>query len=381
MNNSPIYKRISEALLKKKHAHLFRQCAQPENSCIDLSTNSYLSLQTNSKVIEAARKLAGENLHGNLASRVVSSGSPLFTELENEIASWKHAESTLVFNTGYAANVGMLQAIASRSTTIFCDKLNHASIIDGILLSGAKLVRYRHGDMDDLKTKLAVSVCKEKLIVTDSIFSMDGDCAPLFGICELARKHDCMVMVDEAHATGVFGATGSGLVEELGLESSIDIRMGTLSKSIAGMGGYFAGPSLLRDYFVNSSRSFIYSTALPHSVLAWDLAALRYVKATKGMGPKLLMQARRFKEDLSNLGFDTLASTTHIIPCVLGKESSALSLSGFLRKAGILAPAIRPPTVPATTARLRFSLHCGISDSQLGEVVAAIKDWKTGNGN
>jgi 8-amino-7-oxononanoate synthase len=286
-----------------------------------------------------------------------------------------------VFNTGYAANVGMLQAIASRSTTIFCDKLNHASIIDGILLSGAKLVRYRHGDMDDLKTKLAVSVCKEKLIVTDSIFSMDGDCAPLFGICELARKHDCMVMVDEAHATGVFGATGSGLVEELGLESSIDIRMGTLSKSIAGMGGYFAGPSLLRDYFVNSSRSFIYSTALPHSVLAWDLAALRYVKATKGMGPKLLMQARRFKEDLSNLGFDTLASTTHIIPCVLGKESSALSLSGFLRKAGILAPAIRPPTVPATTARLRFSLHCGISDSQLGEVVAVIKDWKTGNGN
>jgi 8-amino-7-oxononanoate synthase len=159
------------------------------------------------------------------------------------------------------------------------------------------------------------------------------------------------------------------------------MRMGTLSKSIAGMGGYFAGPSLLRDYFVNSSRSFIYSTALPHSVLAWDLAALRYVKATKGMGPKLLMQARRFKEDLSNLGFDTLASTTHIIPCVLGKESSALSLSGFLRKAGILAPAIRPPTVPATTARLRFSLHCGISDSQLGEVVAVIKDWKTGNGN
>jgi 8-amino-7-oxononanoate synthase len=380
MNNSPIYKRISEALLKKKQAHLFRQCAQPENSWIDLSTNSYLSLQTNSKVIEAARKLAGENFHGNLASRVVSSGSPLFTELENEIASWKHAESALVFNTGYAANVGMLQAIASRSTTIFCDKLNHASIIDGILLSVAKIVRYRHGDMDDLKTKLAASVCKEKLIVTDSIFSMDGDCAPLVDICYLARTYDCMVMVDEAHATGVFGATGSGLVEELGLESSIDIRMGTLSKSIAGMGGYFAGPSLLRDYFINSSRSFIYSTALPHSVLAWDLTALRYVKTNAGMGSKLLTQARSFKEELGSLGFDTLRSTTHIIPCVLGKESSALALSGFLRKAGILVPAIRPPTVPANTARLRFSLHCGITDNQLNDVIAAIKEWKNING-
>jgi 8-amino-7-oxononanoate synthase len=380
MNNSPIYKRISEALLKKKQAHLFRQCAQPENSWIDLSTNSYLSLQTNSKVIEAARKLAGENFHGNLASRVVSSGSPLFTELENEIASWKHAESALVFNTGYAANVGMLQAIASRSTTIFCDKLNHASIIDGILLSVAKIVRYRHGDMDDLKTKLAASVCKEKLIVTDSIFSMDGDCAPLVDICYLARTYDCMVMVDEAHATGVFGATGSGLVEELGLESSIDIRMGTLSKSIAGMGGYFAGPSLLRDYFINSSRSFIYSTALPHSVLAWDLTALRYVKTNAGMGSKLLTQARSFKEELGSLGFATLRSTTHIIPCVLGKESSALALSGFLRKAGILVPAIRPPTVPANTARLRFSLHCGITDNQLNDVIAAIKEWKNING-
>jgi 8-amino-7-oxononanoate synthase len=274
----------------------------------------------------------------------------------------------------------MLQAIASRSTTIFCDKLNHASIIDGILLSVAKIVRYRHGDMDDLKTKLAASVCKEKLIVTDSIFSMDGDCAPLVDICYLARTYDCMVMVDEAHATGVFGATGSGLVEELGLESSIDIRMGTLSKSIAGMGGYFAGPSLLRDYFINSSRSFIYSTALPHSVLAWDLTALRYVKTNAGMGSKLLTQARSFKEELGSLGFDTLRSTTHIIPCVLGKESSALALSGFLRKAGILVPAIRPPTVPANTARLRFSLHCGITDNQLNDVIAAIKEWKNING-
>ncbi len=381
MNNSPLYDRIAKTISGKKQANLFRTLSQPgATDGIDLSTNSYLWLHANPDVAKAAQMLAAGRLHGNCASRVIASASPLFTELENEIASWKGAETALVFNSGYAANVGIIQSLCLRSTEVFCDKYDHASIIDGILLSGARMVRYRHCDVDDLASKLAASKIREKIIITDSVFSMDGDCAPLADICELARSKGCMVMVDEAHATGVFGETGGGLVEELGLEAGVDIRMGTLSKSIAGLGGYFAGSSMLRDYFVNSARSLIYSTALPHAVLAWDLAALRYVKAGRGMGGRLLKKARRFKGELEERGFDTMRSTTHIVPCVLGDEASALSLSRFLRERDINVPAIRPPTVPANTARLRFSIHRGITEEQLDGVAGAIVEWKKAHG-
>jgi len=366
MNSSPIYDRINKSLSDKKQANLFRTTSLPcKTPLIDVSTNSYLSLHVNPEVAQAARALTRDHLCGNLASRIISSNSSLYDELESEIASWENTESALLFNSGYSANIGIIASLCNRDSEIFSDKLNHASIIDGIQLSGGRMVRYLHCDMADLERKLKVSIRKNKLIITDTVFSMDGDCAPLADICELAAKYRCMVMVDEAHATGIFGKTGSGLVEERGLEQNVDIRMGTLSKSIAGLGGYFAGPCLLRDYFVNTSRSFVYSTGLPHAALAHDLAALRYIRIHPEMGKQLLEKSSRFGGGLRELGFSTLNSTTHIMPCLFGDEKAALSASEFCLRNGIKVPAIRPPTVPPHSARLRFSMHADLTNDQI----------------
>jgi 8-amino-7-oxononanoate synthase len=341
-----------------------------------MSTNSYLGLHDNNEVAQVACKLAGEQLSGNCASRLVSSLSPLFDELENEIASWKGTPSALLFNSGYAANIGMIQAICTRSTEVFSDKLNHASIIDGIRLSEATMIRYRHCDMADLKAKLEASDAQEKLIITDTVFSMDGDCALLNDICDLAQKHKCMVMVDEAHATGIFGATGSGLVEEYGLEQHIDIRMGTLSKSVAGLGGYFAGSSDLRDFFVNNARSLIFSTALPHSVLAYNLAAIRYIRQHPNNGKNVLAMAQTFRNALNKMGFSTLTSATQIVPCLCGNEHTAVAMSQFLYRNCIKTPAIRPPTVPPNTSRIRFSVHGGLTNDNLQLVINTLQQWR-----
>ena len=377
MNTSPLYDRITKSLSEKKLNNLFRKTAVPNDSrIIDVSTNSYLSLHANKQVADETHKLLGNQLYGNLASRIISSNSPLYGELESEIASWKNTEAALVFNSGYAAIIVIITALCNHDTEVFSDRLNHASIIDGIQLSGGRMNRYLHCNMADLEKKLTASDKKDRIIITDTVFSMDGDSAPLADICELAKKYGCMVMVDEAHAAGILGKTGSGLVEECGLEESVDIRMGTLSKSIAGLGGYFAGPRLLRDYFVNTSRSFIYSTGLPHSVLAHDLAALRHIRRHPEMGKHLLEKASRFRGGLKELGFSTLDSTTHIVPCIFGEEKTALSASEFCLINGIKVPAIRPPTVPAHTARLRFSLHAGLTEKNLEYIIEILSKMR-----
>jgi len=230
MTNSPILDRIHRAIKQRKAAMQLRSIPQyTDDNFIDLSTNSYLSLHCNAIVQEIAKSLTSQQYYGNLASRLVSEQSPLFSTLEKEIADWEKTECALLFNSGYAANVGILQALCTKDTEVFCDRLNHASIYDGIILSGAKLNRYRHNDMKDLEERLKTSCSKEKLIVTDTVFSMDGDRAPLADICTLAKKHNCLTMVDEAHASGIFGDCASGLCEEDGVGDFIDIRMGTLS--------------------------------------------------------------------------------------------------------------------------------------------------------
>ena len=348
-----------------------------DNNFIDLSTNSYLSLHCNSIVQERASALTSGQYYGNLASRLVSEQSPLFSELEQEIASWEQSESALLFNSGYAANVGILQALCTKDTEVFCDRLNHASIYDGILLSGAKLNRYCHNDMKDLEERLKGSRSIEKLIVTDTVFSMDGDRAPLADICTLAEKYNCLTMVDEAHASGIFGKHASGLCEEDGVSDFIDIRMGTLSKSIAGLGGYCAVKSEFRDYFVNFCRSLIYSTALPHPVLAHNISAIRFIRENPSIGKQLLSLADSFRTGLHDLGFSTLNSTTQIVPCLMESEEKALSLSAFLRNNGITAPAIRPPTVPRGTARLRFSISLGLTADKQLHILDQIRKWKS----
>jgi len=376
MRNSPIHDRIEASLRKRRNEDRFREIPPWIRApAIDLSTNSYLSLHENREVIDAARILAHDLHAGNCASRLIETRSPLMEILEAEIAEWKNAECALLFNSGYAANVGILQAVCGRDTEVFSDRLNHASIIDGIMLSGAKFIRYRHCDAGDLNSRLAASHAREKLIVTESVFSMDGDRAPLADICALARQHACMTMVDEAHAAGIFGARASGLVEECGCEDKIDIRMGTLSKAVAGLGGFFAGSPILRDHLVNHARSLIYSTALPHSIIAWDLAAVRYIRKHPEAGVRLLEIASEFRDKLRAAGFDTGASTTHIIPCIVKADAAALSLSRHLGKSGIKAPAIRPPTVPKNGARVRFSVYEGLREDQIGSIMRCMKSW------
>ncbi|MDO5576593.1 MAG: 8-amino-7-oxononanoate synthase [Fibrobacter sp.] len=378
MKTSPIYDRIDRALSERKASSRFRSIPQyvGSSSVIDLSTNSYLSLQTSEVISNDAALLIKSHHSGNLASRLVEEDSPLFCELEKEICDWKKTESALVFNSGYTANLGIISAICSRDTEVFCDRLNHASIYDGIMLSGCKLNRYIHNDMKDLEKKLKLAVSKEKLIVTDTVFSMDGDRAPLGDICELAQKFNAMVMVDEAHAAGIFGLHGNGMAFEQGVADCIDIKMGTLSKAVAGLGGFFAGSNLLRDYFVNHCRSLIYSTALPHSVLAFNLASIRYIRKNPQIGNQLIQLSQRFRSALQELGFNTLDSTTQVVPCVTKDENEAIELSAFLRQYGIIVPAIRPPTVPAHSSRLRFSVHLGFDEKQQDFVIGKLREWK-----
>lgn len=377
MSASPIYDRIGKDLAERKEHHLFRQIPAVSSSdgVIDCSTNSYLGLQFNTDIQNEARRLSGGIQSGNLASRIVAQYSPLFDSLEAEIASWKQTESALVFNSGYATNCGVIQGLCTRDTEVFSDRLNHASIYDGIKLAGCKLTRYKHNDMSDLEQKCSGSSSREKIIISDSVFSMDGDCAPLADIVTIAKKYNCMTMIDEAHAAGILGPHCGGLADKLGVSHEIDIVMGTLSKALAGCGGYVAVSGMLRDYFVNNCRSLIYSTALPHSVLAHNLAALRYVRSHTVIGNALIVMADEFKARLKSDYFSTGCSSTQIVPIITGDESRALALRSYLKRNGIVAPAIRPPTVPAGTSRIRISLHGGLSRADLEKVITILNGW------
>jgi 8-amino-7-oxononanoate synthase len=376
-HDNPLYQKICQNLEDKKKLSLLRRTApwQPDTA-LDLSSNSYLNLHANQELHARALSLIQQQTAGNLASRLIATASPLYEQLETELAEWKSCESALLFNSGYAANVGIVQALAGRDTHIFSDKLNHASIVDGIRLSGATLQRYHHVDCTHLEQLLKKSCAREKLIITDTVFSMDGDRAPLRDICTLAERYNALLMVDEAHAAGMLGATASGLVEELGVEKQVAIRVGTLSKALAGLGGFFAGDSALREYLVNNARSLIYSTALPHSVLAFNLTALRHVRAHPQEGAALIKRAQRFAAMLQDGGFDTLGSSTQIVPCLTHSEERALQLSQLLREQAIKVAAIRPPTVPAGSARLRFSIHTGVEDGALEQIVAILTQWR-----
>jgi 8-amino-7-oxononanoate synthase len=380
MNESPIYDRVQSELEGRKKECRFRTVAEPGNRrSIDLATNSYLALHACEEVAAEAKYLADNCFSGNLASRLIETQTSLYPMLESELCEWEKTGSALVFNSGYTANLGIIEALCTRDTEVFSDRLNHASIVDGIRLSGASLARYGHCDMRDLKRRLESSSRKERLIITDTVFSMDGDLAPLPDICDLAKQYKCMVMADEAHATGVFGNRLCGCVEKFGLEKCVDIKMGTLSKSFAGLGGFFAGSRLVRDFLVNKARSLIYSTALPQSVLAHDLASLRHIRAHPELGKSVLENSAKLRDAIRSLGFDTLKSESQIIPLVTGDEGQALGLSVFLSKQGINAPAIRPPTVPKGTSRIRFSVHAGLTYKDISHIIESLALWKKSN--
>ena len=324
---------------------------------LNFCSNNYLGLADDPRLRKAAIERIEQEGVGSGASRLVCGNMAAHRELEDAIARFKGAESCLVFSTGYMANAGIISSVFGRGDMIFCDRLNHASIIDGIILSRAQFKRYPHNDMEALEGMLRCAAgFRRRGIITDSVFSMDGDIAPLDRIVELARAYDCLVMIDEAHALGVLGKNGRGAAEHFGVEEKIDIRMGTLSKAAGSFGAYCCGSKELVDFLVNKARSFIYTTAMPPAIAAASEKAVEIIRDDSSLRGRLWANTRYFKKALDETGFNTGSSQTPIIPIVVGKPAPALEFSRRLEGEGIFVGAIRPPTVPANTARLRLTV-------------------------
>ena len=331
---------------------------------LNLASNNYLGLSEVEAIREASAEAVMKLGTTSGASRIVTGNYSIYDELEHKIALFKQTEKALVFNSGYAANLAIFSALADRNTAVFSDKLNHASIIDGIQLSGAKHIRYKHNDTADLAALLEKHKdIKDKIIATDTVFSMDGDVCRLRDIVELARKYEALTVIDEAHASGIFGR-GSGYAHEAGLEASVDVHMGTFSKAFGSFGAYVAGDSDIIDYLRNKGRSFIYSTSLPPAVVAANLAAVDYVRDNHDIGYRLLDFADSIRSSLRSMGFDTGLSVTQIIPVILCGNERVLLAKEFLMEKGIYVGAIRPPTVPVNTARLRLTMRSDVMDEQ-----------------
>jgi len=327
-----------------------------EKEYIDLSSNDYLGLSQHPEIIKKAREAALLG-SGTAASRLMTGSTFLHNELEERIAEFKGKPSALIFNSGYQANVGIISALLGKGDVVFSDRLNHASIVDGIRLSSAKLFRFKHNNATHLKELLERERhnYSNAFIITETVFSMDGDISPLKDIVLLKEKYDCMVMVDEAHATGIFGPNGSGIAQKEGVTDKIDIIMGTFSKALGSFGAYAAMSKELKIYLINTCRSFIYSTALPPAVIAANIAAIDVVKNEPYRGEALLANADHLRKRLTEEGFN-VKGNSQIIPVMIGSNEDAVSICELLKRKGYWTLAVRPPTVPKGEARLRLSV-------------------------
>ena len=323
---------------------------------LSLSSNNYLGLADDPVVKQAAAHAVECYGCGAGASRLVSGSMELHEALEQELAAFKHTEAALLFNTGYHANIGVIPAVANGRDAIFSDERNHASIVDGCRLSRATVHVFRHRDIAHLEELLArAGGASQRLIITESVFSMDGDVAPLDQIVDVARMHRACVMVDEAHAMGVFGSRGGGVVEQMGLEGQVEIQMGTLSKALGSLGAYVATTQVVTNWLVNRARSFIYTTALPPPVLASARAALAIVVSEPARRDRLWANAALLNEGLRQLGYHVAQTESPIIPVLIGDAEQTMSLGAALLERGVFVQGIRPPTVPRGTARLRVT--------------------------
>lgn len=341
---------------------------------INFSSNNYLGLATHPEIKKAAIEAIEKWGSGSGASRLICGTSRAAYELEEELAKFKSAESAIVFSTGYMANLGVITSIVGKDDVVIIDKLNHASIIDGCRMSGATVRAYNHCDMDSLEKILKVShKYRRRLIITDALFSMEGDIAPLTEIAELGEKYDALTMVDEAHSTGVFGETGAGLVQQFGLTGKIDIQMGTLSKAVGCVGGYVAGSKDLIEFLRNKARSFIYSTALPQSDYASSKKSIEIIKSNPQLRKQLRDNITYFKSKLDKLGLDTLNSQSQIIPIVIGDPKKTIETANRLQEKGLLIMGIRPPTVKRATSRLRISIMATHTKEQLDRCIEELR--------
>jgi predicted pyridoxal phosphate-dependent acyltransferase len=335
-----------------------------------LSSNNYLGLADHPALKEAAIKAIEQYGVGSGASRLISGNMALHEILEQRLAEFKDTESALVFNSGYTANIGLIPCLARPGDFILADLLNHASLIDGCRLSKATFHVYRHKEMDHLETLLKKRQ-SERLgrhrvfIVTDGVFSMDGDLAPLPDIMKLAERYSATVILDDAHGTGVLGQQGRGTAEHFNLEASSLIQMGTLSKAIGVFGAYVAGNRELVTYLINKARSFLYTTALPPVIAAAAIAALQIIRQEPERRVALWENQNHFVKGLKTLGYDLIGCETPIIPLFIGETGLAVQTANRLLESGVFAPAIRPPTVPKGTSRIRTTVMATHTKGQL----------------
>ncbi|MGH7885685.1 MAG: 8-amino-7-oxononanoate synthase [Thermodesulfobacteriota bacterium] len=340
-----------------------------------LASNSYLGLSVHPRVIEASKKALLKYGTGSGGSRLVSGSSDLHRELEERIANFKNTESAILFSTGYLANVGTIPALVGPEDVIFSDELNHASIIDGCKLSKAKVEIYKHLDLNHLESLVSNNLkYKKRLIVTDTIFSMDGDLVNLSELVAVSEKYGCMLMIDEAHAMGVIGERGSGATEYFNVENRVPIVMGTLSKAAGSLGGYICGSRKLTDFIRNRVRTYIFDTSLPASSLAASIEAINIIENEKEIRDHLWKIINLFKSGIEDIGLEILPTDSAIIPILIGEPEPALRFSKLLLEKGVYTPAVRPPSVPPGKCRLRASLMAAHTEQQINKALASFRE-------
>jgi 8-amino-7-oxononanoate synthase len=320
-----------------------------------LCSNNYLGLADHPRLRQAAAEAALSLGTSAGASRLISGSMSIHAELESRLAQFKETEAALLFGSGYLANTGAIAALARRGEVVFSDELNHASIIDGCRLAGAETFVYRHANTEHLAWGLRRSAGRATLIVTDGVFSMDGDIAPLPELADLAQRHRCRLLVDEAHATGCIGPGGRGSVAAAGLTDEVDVIVGTLGKALGGYGAYVCGSAELMDFLVNSARPFIFSTAPPPPLVAAAQAAIELLLEHPDRVERLQANAAALRDGLRSEGLEPIGADTQIVPLVIGDADDAVALCERLLAGGVFAQAIRPPTVPPGTCRLRLT--------------------------
>jgi len=342
---------------------------------LSFCSNDYLGLANHPAVIAALKKGADEYGAGSGAAHLVNGHSRAHHQLEEELAAFTGRPRALLFSTGYMANLGVVSALAGAGDAVFEDRLNHASLLDAGLLSRARLSRYPHADAAALEGKLGDSKAGEKLVLTDGVFSMDGDIAPLPALAAAAKQHEAWLMVDDAHGMGVLGESGAGSLEHFGLGiDEVPILMGTLGKGFGSFGAFVAGSEDLIEYLINTARPYIYTTATPPAVAEATRASLRLVQGEGWRRERLLALIARFRAGAGQLGLTLMDSPTPIQPLLVGSAGEALRLSEALLDKGILISAIRPPTVPEGTARLRITLSAAHSEEQVDRLLSALEE-------
>lgn len=367
-----IINRIQQELNEMRDQGLERKLYPNLDQHLNFTSNDYLGLSRHPELAQAFQEGIQREGVGSVGSRLLGGDREAFHQLEASWAKWKSQESALYYNSGFNANISIPQALFSRETHVFCDKLNHASLYDGLKLSPAQLHRYAHNDLEHLES-LLIKYPGEGVIITESVFSMDGDQAPLIEIAQLAQKYQCLLMVDEAHSDGIYGPEGKGLVHQLGLENQVDLIISTLGKSYACAGALISGRRVLIQMLTQKSRGLTYTTAQVPALCYAIQKAIELSIEEPQRREDLLHNAQYFRTGLEQLELETIASDSQIVPIILSENEKALRWAQALQDQGFWIQAIRPPTVPRGSARLRVNLNASHTQEQLDQLLEALK--------